>query len=265
MGEDDLADEDELAVVTHTTDRRLHWPVWASSVDDLAVVVRTFRQLATRGHHADLLLIESNKPKSDLQKRAIDENWELRASATYPTLRQTVKGPPEKILEQLDAKAVEVLEIATETDRNHNGSMRVTFRRSESKWYEDRWGVELYLQSRDYGWVQEASNGLSVAIKRGVPWWAFLRARHASWLYGFVAGSAVVIATVRHLGGVAFWLGEGSGMVVGVASSWPIRKWFPAFEVLGPRSRARGAIGVAILGSLTAQLVIGLIVSILVH
>jgi hypothetical protein len=268
MGSDgpvENAGVDHLEVVTHLKEVQLRWPVWTGSTEDLQPLSSELQRLAEKGCSLDRNSTVFSASTDDSQTEAIDEKWRLQASANYPQLYKTEQGTPEQVLKQLNTKEVRLLQISTKTDWAGRATMRVTFRQYESSWFDDRWGVELYLQSRDHGWVLEAQQALSHAIAQGVPWWAFLRGRFAAILYGMVTAVAAILA-FHSLGWfTSILIGEAIGMPAGFGSQWLIRKRFPAFEILQPGSTASGARVVKIIGSLASQLAIGIFLARLIH
>ena len=262
------ADDDGVRVITHMSKVERHWPVWAGSVDDLRRLSTSFEELAAKPLAEELGLFDSNTssddPLAERDRAEIIKRWEVSAGVGQPLERKSLVGEPSKVLDQCDPKLMESFSLTAGRERyGSEAQLSVLMRNKEERSYE-RPGVDLRIEGYNYGWVQEADNRLSGAIKHGVPWWWPLR---APWLAPLIyVGVTMIVGTLiasaftsgwNLLTGAAWGFNLGALVITRLA-----RKLLPVFEVVPAGHNPTGAKVVGIVGGLFAQVVIGVAIAV---
>ncbi len=260
--------ENGVTVSIHTSKVDHHWSAWAGPLDDLKRIGVTFEELAAKACADQLALVDDKADDADRQRDEIRKRWQVRAEASHPVERKSLYGPPLAVLEMCDPKLLETFTLMAGTDRYGSfPELFLTMKRKET--IDQSWekpGVALRIKGRSYGWVQEADNRLSGAIRRCVPWWRFLRAPWiAPVVYVVIAvGSGALIGSPFGLGPVTW--GGNIGFYFGLyVMPWLARKRLPAFEVVPVGGRPIGARVTGVVGSLLSQIAIGVAIALVFH
>jgi hypothetical protein len=248
-----------------------HWPVWAGSVDDLRRLATAFEELAAQPFAEELAQFESKTHSEDRfaerDRAEMAERWQVRAGVGQPLERKSLVGEPSKVLDKCDPKLMEGFSLtAGREPYGSEAKLSVSMRKTEGRSYE-RAGVELRIEGYNYGWVQEADNRLSGAIKHGIPWWWPLQAPWiAPTIYvGVSMGVGVLIASAFTsgwglLGGATWGFNAGFWVVARLA-----RRLLPVFEVVPAGYRPTGSRVIGVIGGLITQVVIGVAIALAFH
>lgn len=261
-------DENGVTVVTHTSKVDHNWSAWDGPLADLRRIGATFEELAAKACTDQLVLVDDKTDDADRQRDEICERWQVRAAASHPVERKSLVGPPSKVLEKCDPKLLESFTLMAGRDR-YGSSPEFSLTMKRKKDIDRSWdqpGVALHIEGRNYGWVQEADNRLSGAIKRYVPWWRFLRAPWiAPVVYAVIAvGSGALIGSPFGAGSAV--LGGSIGLNFGLYAMPPLaRKLLPVFEVVPVGGRPTGARVIGVVGSLLGQIAIGVAIALAFH
>ena len=258
------SDENGVTVITHTSKVDHKWSAWSGPLDDLIRIGATFEELAKKACAAQLARVDNKTDDVKQRRDEISNRWQVEATVSYPEERKSLVGPMSEVLHKCDPKLLESFTLTAGRDR-YGSSPQLSLTMKRKKDIDRSWdqpGVALHIEARDYGWVKEADNRLSVAIKRNVPWWRFLRTPWiAPVVYALIAvGSGALIASPFGSGPAI--LGASIGLNFGL-SVMPLlaRKLLPVFEVVSVGDRPIGARVIGVTGSLLGQVIIGVAIA----
>jgi hypothetical protein len=257
-------EENGVTVVTHTSKVDRKWWAWAGSSVDLKSIGDTFEELARKGLDAQLALVQGKSSDADRERDEINERWKVQVAASNPTELKSLVGPLVQVLDKCNPKLVESFTLMTGKGK-YDSSPQLLLTMKRRKDIDRSWdqpGIALHIEGRNYGWVREAGDRLSAAIRLNVPWWEFLR---TPWI------GRVVCAVIATLSGAL--IGAPFGVTAEISSASiafdfgilvlpPIvRKMLPAFEVVSVGDRPNGTRIIGVIGGLVGQVAIGIVIA----
>ncbi len=245
------------------------WYLWEGSPSNLARVAQDVEDLIRPRRASAVNEVAERWRNSDPEglcaiemQREVDrtnESWEVEMTAIEPLFDTKHVGPPAKVLERVSGLSLSSVSISAPSDAYSMPRVVVRFDRSA--------GCAL-LAEGDPHWVRSAHSLLSDSLARGVPWWAVARSIPFALIVTTLIAVTFPLAYMRTEKLETF-----EGFAIGCMSTVlafllndSMKRLFPGFELVPEGGRSRGArriavvgaLGVGIVGSLLAALLLAL-------
>jgi hypothetical protein len=222
------------------------WAAWAGEKDDLKRIGDCVAKYAQQHLKMD---VDGSINISDYELGVIRTKWQTDLIAPHKPV-DNMQGPPIKVVEKLDPKTVKWVRFKSGSEPyGEDSAISVKMTPKD--------GVDLTIESSNFGWLAEAEESLKNEIKRCVPWWSFMRNYWAGAVYILLAGLVGGLIGSAHSGSTtALWVGEVVGWAVALISRFALRRFLPGFEVVPPGGQGKGRHVLGVFGALLFNVIV---------
>jgi hypothetical protein len=205
---------------------------------------------------------EEVKRGAQIELEKAKNNWSVAMTLVEVEMSLTHKGPPEQIINEIDAPFVDRLTLAAPHEWISFGHAEVRLSRTA--------GCKIEINGTDPTWVRTARDVLSAEVIRGVPWWAPLRMLPAAIAASLVIYAAVVIAvwglidlpTASKLGVVAVPIPAVA--IPGVLGmNVLLRRVLKGLEIVAPGEVPGSRKALGVMGTIATSFILGVIVNLI--
>jgi hypothetical protein len=252
-------------VVRRTKPER-RWGSWCGELKDLRRLVTMMEELAEQ-RRAQMLAELADDDENERKRWA---NRNLLIKIELADGADSISGPSEAVLEELDRRTVKSVKISTNFP-GYEEKISLVLQKGGSY---DNYGVRLDIESTNPGWAKQCLAQLSDEVDKSVPKWSFflsIRGRVfalAVVLAGTLGVASLIEARYAHGDlGIAVAITAlilvplGTPIVLIGMSIWP---WmFPRFELYGEGGSSSGGRRLAALILFVASIFAGVMVNLI--
>lgn len=253
--------------LTRRTTPQRRWKSWCGELQDLRRLISLTEQLASQ-RKSEIL-------SSSLNDRQLGywDDVKYLVTVTIVDGADSVTGPPETVLEELDRRTVSKVLIDTDFPTLWDEKLAVSLSKTKEFIFSDR-GVKLEIRSSSPAWAKQCLAQMSDEIEKSVPRWSFFltikgRAALLALTYAVILGIALLIEA-RHVHR-AF---EGWALLTALFALAPIPwigmfgssivNWcFPSFELYGEGGSPSGGRRLGAVLVFVASIAAGIIVNLI--
>jgi len=239
------------------------WKAWSGELADLERLATLIGSLAEARKDEILSSLEEG-----MGLRGLWEGKEPVLKVKVVEGTDTITGPAQEVLSELDRRTVQSVEIFG--DFVYPEELKVQLSKNKGENWR-RWGVRLQLASTNPGWAKRCAAQVSEEVEKSVPWWAWFWTVPGI-VISYVAACVLAVVVVllvalRHTNntGSAAIISL-NGFSIATIFAWTLgpRLWrwtFPRFEVHSEGAQPTGGRRMAAFGSIAAAFLVAILVN----